>query len=675
MSAFNDLEDSLASHMGSSVVPVLAPEITASSEDRIVGYKRESSGSLSPVYFSEDFWDLNLYKPLTAGKNCYFNFEPFEKQLRQEMKELCWLWLTKQVQSVSSILQCRPTNFKPLYDFALNHGITIKEALSDEKWIGDFTKSATTLTPMYFTNLRTKIKHLRRFRLQGLIDWGPPSNKLIDALSSTNIRYEVENQTSVIPSRIYCNLITGLSHLLTEFVEHKIAEKIIDLYKRIDALEYAGERKGKLTALSKIKQRTGTNAEKHTIESLITDTGLNDWLTKYSTTLNLKGLDGTVVVVQLAARLWIHLFTGMRNMEVRSLPYVCLGKIESRGKQITIIRGLTSKLTGQGAINTMWVTNDIVKIAVDAAQGISRYFAAYHGVTIDESKMHLFPNKTTQGSQRKIHSVEDFKPNISSIDKSAIRLLSLIPNTSIEEDDLAELLKFQSFTPDFRKKFKVGALWPLHTHQCRRSLSVYTARSNKVSIGAMTVQFKHLTLQMQEYYRRGSLWSVDLLASPAQNEFTNGVRQLVELIEMDERLKQFDDFDELVIRKSGPLAGGAGSTFKRLKREGQSIVLEHDREYTKQAFIDGRTAFKESPIGWCTKRDACDRITITNDTQCIGCENSVFTPRDAKKLTNHIEYLKAAKAPYSLGSMFEKHYAQQIEITEKTLAKVNGGQQ
>ena len=669
MSAFNELIGTPAFDLGEAAIPPAYSEPKQAHEDIIVGYKPKSDGALEPVYISEDFWDLNLYKPLTARQNYYFNFESFENPQRQEIKELCHLWLNRHATSASSISKCQPSYFKPFYDFARNHGISIKEALSDEKWISDFVQSAVTLTPATLRDLKQKIKLIRRFRLQGIIDWGPPSEKLINALNSTNIAYEVGNQTSVIPSRIYCNLITGLSDLLNEFVEQDIANKLIALHEKIDAMPYAGGRKGKLRVLSQTKRGWGKLKNTHTIESLIDGVGLTEWLKKYNHELNLKKLDKLVMVVQLAARLWIHCFTGMRDMEVRSLPYVCLGKIESKGKQITVIRGLTSKLTGMGAINTMWVTNDIVQVAVDVAQDIGRYFAAYHGVQIDEGLMPLFPQK---GSPGKINSTTDFKPNTASFDGVWMRLLQIIPSITIEESDLKELERFQSFTPDFRKKFKVGSTWPLHTHQLRRSLAVYTARSNKVEIGAMTVQFKHLGLVMQEYYRRGSVWAVNLLESPVQNEYVSGIRGLVELIEINERLKQFDDFEERVINEAGPLAGGAGSVFKRIKRDGGSIIFEEDREYTKQAFVDGRTAFKESPIGWCTKREACDKIKITNDTQCIGCENSVFTPKDEGKLLDHIEYLKRAKSGYSTGSMFEKHYALQIDKTEKTLAKIRG---
>jgi hypothetical protein len=669
VSAFNDLMGTPAFDLGEEAKPPSTSDQKLAPEDIIVGYKPKSDGTLEPVYFSEDFWDLNLYKPLTARQNYYFFFESFENPQRQEIKELCYLWLNRHASSVSSILYCQPLYFKPFYDFARNHGISIKEALSDEKWIADFVHSAVSLTPATLQNLKWKIKLIRRFRLQGFIDWGPPSEKLTNALNSTNIAYKVGNQTSVIPSRIYCNLITGLSDLLNDFIKQDIANKLITLYEKIDALPYAGGLKGKLAALSTTKKGERKLRNTHTIESLLEDVGLTEWLKKYNHELNLRELDKLVIVVQLAARLWVHCFTGMRDMEVRSLPYVCLGKIESKGKQITVIRGLTSKLTGMGAINTMWVTNDIVQVAVDVAQDIGRYFAAYHGVQIDEGLMPLFPQK---GSPGKINSTTDFKPNTGSLDTVWMRLLQIISNITIEESDLKELERFQSFTPDFRKKFKVGTVWPLLTHQLRRSLAVYTARSNKVEIGAMTAQFKHLGLVMQEYYRRGSVWAVNLLESPVQNEYVSGIRGLVELIEINERLKQFDDFEERVINEAGPLAGGAGSVFKRIKRDGGSIILEEDREYTKQAFVDGRTAFKESPIGWCTKREACDKIKITNDTQCIGCENSVFTPKDERKLLNHIEYLKTAKSGYSTGSMFEKHYALQIDKTEKTLAKIRG---
>lgn len=669
MSAFNDLIGTPAFDLGEAAIPPAYLDPKQAIEHMIVGYKANTDGTLEPVNFSEDFWDLNLYKPLTARQNYHFYFESFENPQRQEIKELCYLWLNRCATSVSSIRNCQPWRFKPLHDFARNHDISVKEALSDEKWIADFVHSAVTLPPANLKNLKQKIKLIRRFRLQGLIDWGPPSEKLVNALNSINIAHEACNQTSVIPSRIYCNLITGLSDLLNEFAKQDIANKVIALYEKIDALPYSGGRGQKLIILSRTKRGRGTYKNAHTVESLIEDVGLTEWLKKHDREPNLRDIDMMVLVVQLAARLWIHCFTGMRDMEVRSLPYICLGKIKSKGKQINVIRGLTSKLTGMGAINTLWVTNDIVQVAVDVAQSIGRYFAAYHGVHIEEGMMPLFPQKGLLGN---IHSTIDFRPNTGPNDKLWIRLRNIIPSITIEESDLKELERFQSFTPDFRKKFKVGSTWPLLTHQLRRSLAVYTARSNKVEIGAMTAQFKHLGLVMQEYYRRGSVMAVDLLASPVQNEYISGFRGLVELFEINQRLKQFDDFEERVINETGPLAGGAGSVFKRIKRDGHSIILEEDREYTQKAFLDGRTAFKESPIGWCTKREACDKIKITNDTQCIGCENSVFTPKDEGKLLNHIEYLKGAKASYSTGSMFEKHYALQIDKTEKTLAKIRG---
>jgi hypothetical protein len=150
VSAFNDLMGTPAFDLGEAAIPPAYSDSEQEPRDIIVGYKPKGDGTLEPVYFSEDFWDLNLYKPLTARRNYYFNFESLENPQRQEIKELCYLWLNRHASSVSSIPTCQPSNFKPFYDFARNHDISIKEALSDERWMSGKASVATLrLTTAY----------------------------------------------------------------------------------------------------------------------------------------------------------------------------------------------------------------------------------------------------------------------------------------------------------------------------------------------------------------------------------------------------------------------------------------------------------------------------------------------------------------------------------------------
>ncbi len=43
------------------------------------------------------------------------------------------------------------------------------------------------------------------------------------------------------------------------------------------------------------------------------------------------------------------------------------------------------------------------------------------------------------------------------------------------------------------KDCQIGKYWNICTHQFRRSLAVYGARSGVIGLGALSVQFKHLT--------------------------------------------------------------------------------------------------------------------------------------------------------------------------------------
>nr|MBF4444028.1 integrase [Vibrio anguillarum] len=82
-------------------------------------------------------------------------------------------------------------------------------------------------------------------------------------------------------------------------------------------------------------------------------------------------------------------------------------------------------------------------------------------------------------------------------------------NAIITEDDLEE---FRLINPNREpqraaENLKVGNIWPLTTHQLRRTFAVFSKRHNLCHDIAIKEQFKHLDLPTTEWYGEGGLAS------------------------------------------------------------------------------------------------------------------------------------------------------------------------
>jgi len=119
------------------------------------------------------------------------------------------------------------------------------------------------------------------------------------------------------------------------------------------------------------------------------------------------------------------------------------------------------------------------------------------------------------------------------------RLLARMPTLSIREEDICELERFDGFR-DWRNDpdVEIGKTWPLATHQCRRSLAVYSARSGLVSVGSMALQFKQLTETMASYYRKGNAFAENFLC-------TDDAASWMDELEHERRTAQFIDYQEM----------------------------------------------------------------------------------------------------------------------------------
>lgn len=618
------------------------------SDDTIVCYDQKGE----PVYYGMDIWD---FKAICPKCETVYNFTKFP-HLKDELKKIIYarLFFSPTARSVSSV---RMTPVNTIAQWASNNRCSIEHMLTDCRNFPFITASYSNLPERSAEVLLSVVRELRKIRVihpQFLV--APEDDTLGNLLEDTPVKYHEDSdkhseQTAVIPSRIYSGLIADFELYLKEF--NGQANNIERFY--VSLREGFAKRPNFITELKK----------KRLWDGFLIDHGLLEYSYDYNLK-HKKGFNSHLKDIQEISRYWIHLFSGMRRNEVDTLPYGCLAEIMSHGVKTKIIRGETSKLTSQGPTLTFWVTTDIIDWGIFAAQTVGRVIAGEMGNTVHDEDYPLFPawqvkKNSSKGRFKNAAYSESYGKGM-----LTKRVLQRLPGIMVQNEDIRELELFDGFR-DWRNLAPVGEPWPLETHQCRRSLAVYLARSGRVSVGAMQSQFKHLCAAMTSYYRRGSTFAINFLDT--EDEPHKDQLVFVDSLEKEQRLAQYLNFEEKVIENQSNLWGGEGKRIKKAHERNQPLVIVSDREQTRKRFERGDMVYKESPLGGCTKLGSCDRLSITNITPCVDCEHSVLDETSVLKIRRQLSHLISERDQYDPESLFYQHAQNEIDALMRKLAK------
>lgn len=492
-----------------------------------------------------------------------------------------------------------------------------------------------------------------------LFFFGPPDYDVVDRLrilagAYSEYRNSLE-QTKVIPSRIYGALISGFSDELEFFNEFE--SQLLEFYTRRIENDYYGEAGSKKKTVSSVKWGVA-----------VEECGLVGLCERFKIE-NVRQLNSYVNSVGVISKHWIHLFTGMRANEVRSLPANCLSFIRVGDKKVVVLMGYTSKTSGANNTPTYWISSPIVEKAIVAAKLIGRIASLRNGWNdSDLGDYPLFPmfNNVRENSIAYVYSTA---PLSAMITKETLRnLLARIPGVSITEADILESERLDGFK-DWRSDpdFLVGEVWPLSSHQYRRSLAVYSARSGMVSLGSLANQFKHLTETMTSYYRSDQIFAVNFLASEDQQAMTRE-------FEYERRVASLMNYESDVINSSGRLWGGEGNRIQVSRDRGKPLIITTDREATARKFEKGEMVYKESPLGGCTNLDPCDKIGFISIFACLDCQYAVLdSNKSIRKIRYGISNLQQSRGMFPPSSPFYKQLSLEIDTVYQQVERAGFG--
>ncbi|PXX55658.1 hypothetical protein SAMN05660489_05571 [Pseudomonas sp. LAMO17WK12:I10] len=618
-------------------------------------------------HFRDDTWDVRMYD---AKNKCVYNFaswcsEPsnaLAQSIQRELKimQLARLYLSGKPRKVNSI---RLMYLRDLARLSFNNRISLTELFNNTTHRAAIISSFAALPPSTMKSMLTVVRELFNIRTKHS-DFviAPSSYELMECMESIYNKFPKAKlndpqQTKLIPSRIYGELICALSAMLDAFNDHSAG--ICALYNQRIA--------NPLYAVTEAQHRSKHDSTLWT--DAISQHGLTPYLENLSIT-NWPLLNRYIAEIQIAAKYWIHLFSGMRDNEANFLPADAYTSIDIGEVTFKILRGYTSKISAQNHTATFWVTHSIVEKGINAARAVGRVSALKCGWDdVNKSQFPLFPGKISRqkrsGSANRNTWHFEGAPAAGSITESTQRkLLARIPALSIREEDICELEKFDGFR-DWRAEptIKLGKPWPLATHQCRRSLAVYGARSGLISLGASALQFKQLTEAMASYYRKGSAFAVNFLQ-------TDDAQNWMDELEHERRTAQFIQYEIDVINTTNRLWGGEGNRIQVARDKGQPLIITTDRLFTERKFFKGEMTYKTGPIGGCSNLEHCDKISFTSIFACIDCDKSILDDdRSLRNIKRGVNNLKREQALFVPENPQYKQLESEIDALYEKLEK------
>ncbi|MFA6121844.1 MAG: hypothetical protein WCT35_07380 [Sideroxydans sp.] len=439
-----------------------------------------------------------------------------------------------------------------------------------------------------------------------------------DKLSLLAIKHQESiKQHAPLPTRIYSEWINNLDAELT-FIESHLDKLISTLRGAVKAWRDADAK------------RTGTRGVV-VGPDLLGETSLGDLFDRYGKNRELNGLSSVVHAVYLVCKQQIHTFSAMRDKEVIYLPFDCMKTEGRNGRKYALIEGYTTKLNGGRKRRAQWVTTEESGFrAIRIAQKLSSVI--YESIGIKPSKkdddkdiFRLFistnylPWNNSQGFDTSgsvpFRVVTNLRVSTKYYESLVARLIPVI-----KEEDVAELEDIDPFRNwHDEEEFQVGRIWPLRSHQLRRSLALYARASGCVRLSSLRRQLQHISNDMSSYYANGSTFAKNFFIEDPKGFNKHVVKEWQETEEEAELLSFVWD----VLKSEEPLYGGAGNFYDTQRQKGKLMT----REQVQVAIKSGTMAYKSGPIGGCTKLGPCEKrtgIALVN-TVCAtkGCKNLV----------------------------------------------------
>lgn len=383
---------------------------------------------------------------------------------------------------------------------------------------------------------------------------------------------------------------------------------------------------------------------------------------------DLQSIDGLISHLQVLCIFLIHAFTGMRTSELQVMPFEPIAHSSAKGfRNLPVLVSHLKKFTVRGNYSRplVWATSAEGVYAVRIAQQLTQ-LKWYRNNPVGNAMPKDIPLLASTKSAVSDHYGHYALPCVSHLfntDKwySVCQSIGLV----IEQEDLEELRVFDAFRAwDEDPRFTVGKIWPLTSHQFRRSVAVYASRSGMVSLPTLKSQYKHLSEVMTALYAENSTYAQSFLIDENGKPIDNS--SVLESFRDAVAFNTSVRFHEQVIKSETQLSGPTGSEIQRAKERNKLPKIFTDSKETTKAVKQGRFSYRETPVGGCVKKGSCPHFVVDLVLPCTnGCTDAILIP---EKLESYVDSLRFDLESVSPNSRPYQLIAQEIEyVTSKYL--------
>lgn len=650
--------------------------------------------------FKDDSWDCRAY-----GQTGFFHFASWwDESKRGSMDELART-LTDEIKLIHWLLQNNTTAnggrsrgqatlinmmspLKGIAKIAHGLGIILNEAEHSAKFQVALKTSiaASAVGFKVHDALSSLLADLAHFQSAPNIECVVPrlvSEEALHDIQSLLQRLKKrklaeKEQTPLIPARLFATLITGALEQLNALEPHlpRLEAFIKAIYA--DPHLYSDGNQEWHNNIMRVKRlypdrdfSDYSNAENACVSKFKTlrRYGLSELFVTHNIHY-VREIAGFITHHQVLCAMLIHAFSGMRQSEVRVMPYepVIHQAAKGFGDLPVFVSHLKKFEQANYSRALTWATSKEGVYAVKIAQQLAQLDWFRHRPANeafpDNAPLWISPRADRQNPQGHyaLPIAHSFWSTVEWAD--AVQSLGLV----IEQDDIDELVTFDAFRNwDDDPRFSVGNLWPLTSHQFRRSVAVYASRSGMVSLPTLKTQYKHLSATMTAYYGENSSYAQSFLIDEEGNPIESA-----SILSAFRDEKQFNAsllLHERVIQASEPLKGPKGTEIQLAKDRGKLPKMLSSRAETEKAIKQGRLSYKETPVGGCMLKGVCPHFGIDVVLPCTSnCKDAVLTK---DKLKNYVENLRFEQEMMSPKSKpYKAIEAEILHVTQRYLEPV-----
>lgn len=372
-----------------------------------------------------------------------------------------------------------------------------------------------------------------------------------------------------------------------------------------------------------------------------------------------KFLNGVVY----GGAIYIASVTAMRRGEIAKLKVGChqivtlpdLGVQDIiEGECASIIKGITTKTVQD--TNALWISNKFSAKVVEAMTSITKLRIGAAEIYSDfkvDPEYKKSPNLVERAYEpwylrkKQLRHPHVVRPTINykTAPESCVNLF--------ESDEMqinaSDYNIACALTPTLNKtRFSIGAAWPAHMHQYRRTLIANASASGLVSDQSAQYQAKHNLINMTRYYgsNHHQLNRDPTLRQEIMEAMQWNLVRSVQDLEGDEHISRFGEN-----HKQRLISYLSSSDEKKLKK----MAEQH------QIF------FRRNIFGACMSRVTCNRGGVTMLSYCNNCSELLISKKNKGLMVQALEHLKSVRSSCEPMSLLSISVGEQIEAIQENL--------